>query len=539
MNFSALLKDKKMLAIAGGAVAFVIILIIILSISLTPKTSPDEKVITNKPIDIVTTQNIGQAIEIQALLAREGIDVEREISGSKSTLRMTKYTLAQKDRAIITIVQNGIMDKNIGLEIFDKGDFTSSKEDKRIRLARAINGELSRLIKKIQPIEDSTVFVSIPDNELFTEDKKAATATVQVKLPSDAKLDRNQVKAIQNLLIGSVRDLDASKISISDTNGNVYSNLISPEDNIMELLEENDQYMKNKVMAQLDRLIGKGKYVVTVSTYLRQSPIETSKIYYDPKTKAVTSEQRFNETLGDSSQDVNKATSAVSTFVPTGMSGASDTSSSRKYLRTAAELQYGVSKTQVSEIRNPGVIEEISIAVTLDRGALPPEMNINELKELVARAANPKVNPNNVEIAFSQKSSPFLMPEKSSQEDREGEGFPWLVLAVIGAVIAAGLFILNAKLKQSAEKHQQEINALYQKSEMQNDMIKRTQADAARLHEEMQKAAASKQVQPQAPQPIPQTHDLKETIEQIKSNLDHKGEEKFGKNLKSWIETTG
>jgi flagellar M-ring protein FliF len=537
MNFAALLKDKKMMAIAGGAIAIVVILIVILSVALTPKISPDEKVITEK-FDIVTTPNLGQAIEIQALLAREGINVDRVISGSKSTLSMKKYTLAQKDRAIIAIVQNGIMDKNIGLEIFDKGDFTSSKEDKRIRLARAINGELSRLIKKITPIEDASVFVSIPDNELFTDNKKPTTATVQVKLPSDGKLDRNQVKTIQNLLIGSVQGLEAGSISISDTNGNVYSNLISPEDNIMELLEENDQYMKNKVIAQLDRLIGKGKYVVTVSTYMRQAPQETNRVYYDPKTKAVTSEQRFNETLGDNAQDINKATSAVSTFVPSGVSGASDNSSSRKYLRSAAELQYGVSKTQVSEIRNPGMIEEISIAVTLDSGSLPPEMNVNQLKELVARAANPKVNSQNVEIAFSQKSSPFLMPEKSNQQPQDENPLPWVILLGIAAIIGVGLYFLNAKLKQSSERHQQEINALHQKSEMQNDMIKKTQADAVRFHEEMQRAAGE-QNKPQQAQPVQQTSDLKETIEQIKENLEHKGEEKFGKNLKSWIETTG
>ncbi len=51
---------------------------------------------------------------------------------------------------LAAIVRSGIVDQHIGLEIFDNGDFTSTKEDKKnTRLARAINGELARLIRKI------------------------------------------------------------------------------------------------------------------------------------------------------------------------------------------------------------------------------------------------------------------------------------------------------------------------------------------------------------------------------------------------------
>ena len=59
--------------------------------------------------------------------------------------------MSERDRALLAIVKSGLMDQNVGLEIFDKGDFTSTKEDKRIRLIRAVNGELSRLIPQNPP----------------------------------------------------------------------------------------------------------------------------------------------------------------------------------------------------------------------------------------------------------------------------------------------------------------------------------------------------------------------------------------------------
>ena len=98
---------------------------------------------------------MGKALEIQALLAKHGIVVARTVDGTKSLLKLRakncttaagKCTTEKRDMAIMLIVESGLYDQNVGLEVFDKGDFTSTKEDKRIRLVRAMNGELSRLI---------------------------------------------------------------------------------------------------------------------------------------------------------------------------------------------------------------------------------------------------------------------------------------------------------------------------------------------------------------------------------------------------------
>lgn len=99
-----------------------------------------------------------------------------------------KCTVTDRDNALIAIVQSGLVDQNVGLEIFDKGDFTSTKEDKRIRLARAMNGELARLIKKIPPIQNATVFISIPENTTMFDEQKPKTATVQIVLPNGENL---------------------------------------------------------------------------------------------------------------------------------------------------------------------------------------------------------------------------------------------------------------------------------------------------------------------------------------------------------------
>ena len=158
-NIQELLKDKKTLIIIAASAVVILAVFITMGIVAASHNSDKVTVQTEKklkgPLDLLTTDNLGKAIEIQALLAREGITVERKLDGTKSTLYLLDYTMSQRDAALLAIVGSGLMDQNTGLEVFDKGDFTSTKEDKRIRLARAINGELSRLIRKIDGIESA------------------------------------------------------------------------------------------------------------------------------------------------------------------------------------------------------------------------------------------------------------------------------------------------------------------------------------------------------------------------------------------------
>ena len=380
MDFKKLLENKILLAsIVGGVVLLLIVFIICGTIAASSKSKNDQIDVSKEPlkedVDLLTTDNLGKALEIQALLARNNIVAARAVDGTKSVLRlkkgdctpgMKKCTTEQRDRAIMVIVESGLYDQNVGLEIFDKGDFTSTKEDKRIRLVRAMNGELARLIRRIDGIENASVFISIPEQTMFSSMQKPVTATVQLQVAVGQTLNMGTIKAVSNLLLGSVSGLKNENISITDTNGHVYNSLVDAQSEMLARLQENDKYMQEKVQTQLNRLIGQGKYVATVSTFLKQAPVEKFTIEYDPQKKASVTEQTFSEGLGDQTMDTNKTTNAVSVYLPNGLpAGSSDSTQNRSYSRTARETQYGVTKVQTNEYMSPGTLEEISIAVTL------------------------------------------------------------------------------------------------------------------------------------------------------------------------------
>ena len=549
MNIKELMQNKTVFySVIGGTGAVLIIVILLICFAVSGKSSTGAGQVADKiqkeSFDIVTTDNQGKAIEIQTLLARHQIIAKRKVEGSKITVFLEggKYTNTQRDSALLEIVKSGLVDQNVGLEIFDKNDFTSTREDKRIKLARAVNGELSRLIRQLPNIDNASVLVSIPESTIFKADKKPINATVMLTVASGVKLDNSVIKSIKSLLLGSVVDLKAENISITDSNGNVYSSLVKSIDDQISKIQENDTYMQNKVAAQLDMLLGHGNYVVTVSTFLNQVPVEETSIQYDPSSKTSLTEQTFKEGLGDTSQDTNKGSDAVSVYLPNGLKNSSSTSSQNKnYERTASETSYGVGKVHKTKYYKSGIIEKISIAVTMNADAMPANMTEEELKEQIANAASPKVSPDDVSIAYAEVIDPYLAADRPvNLPVPDASGNPWwlaVVLMIAGLIV--GFVFVHKKLKDSSYEQEEELKQLKQKTTEQEKQIVDVNLKAAELIEKqtiLTQELLEHQKQLQLEKKKEAEVSLDEVIEEVTSDLEYGDSQKTVKELKSWIE---
>lgn len=570
-DLKTLTENKPLLYTIVGCIAVTIVMFIMMlgfmtsfgggngNASQNKQIKAAEKIIKNDPVTLFTTENAGKALEVQALLAREQIVATKVDSGSKTSIILKEYTADQRDRAFLAIVKSGLIDEHTGLEIFDKGDFTATKDDKKIRLVRAINGELARLIRKIPPIENAQVFVSIPEQTFFSQNQKPITATVQLTMPSGERLDNMKVKAISNLLLGAVHGLESDNISITDTNGTVYNSIIGASDDAIAKIEENDKYMQSKVNSQLDKLIGKGNYIATVSTFLKQAPIEKTSILYNPNQKTSVSEQRFQENLGDNHNDTSTTgMNPVSVYVPNGVKTAVQSGSSsqdRNYSRSAVETQYGVSKTQVNEYQSAGIIEEISIAVSIDESAIPSNMSMYELKTLIASAASPKVKAEDVSVAFVESNSLLLAPDKENELPQvEESGNPWWV---VGAILLLGLIMglnhIGKKVKNEAKKQEEELENLRIIAQTQEKQLQDVTQQASNLIAQQEQMAqnmieqrnqytlALEQVKSQAMVAQSQTpqrsNALSEAISELESDFNSMDENDAIEKLKNWIES--
>ena len=93
MDFNKLLQNKTLLiAIAGGVVLMLVLFIVCGAVASGPKSDNAQVDVSNEPlkedVDLLTTDNLGKALEIQALLAKHGIVVGRSVDGTKSVLKL-------------------------------------------------------------------------------------------------------------------------------------------------------------------------------------------------------------------------------------------------------------------------------------------------------------------------------------------------------------------------------------------------------------------------------------------------------------------
>lgn len=109
----------------------------------------------------------------------------------------------------------------VGWEIFDESRLGATDFDRRIQLIRAISGELSRTIRRIDGVEDARVQVVIPESKLFSATTSPVTASVLLRLRTGADLSPQKIKGIVHLVASSVENLQPENITIIDDSGRI------------------------------------------------------------------------------------------------------------------------------------------------------------------------------------------------------------------------------------------------------------------------------------------------------------------------------
>ena len=216
-----------------------------------------------------------------------------------------------------------------------------------------------------------------------------------------------------------------------------------------------------------------------------------------------------------------------------------DSSQERSYSRSATETQYGVSKTQLNEYLKPGMIEEISIAVTLERSVLPPEITEDDLKELVAHAASPKVDPDNVAIVFSDTVDPYLASDRPVNLPKPDEsGNPWWLAVALSAIGLVIVFkAVSDKVRQIQEANAMEVERLRQKEAEQDRELSDVNVRAAQLQSKQDELAQGLLEQQNREYiAIRSPQEMVNALETISGNIDSADSEVTADKIKSWIE---
>ena len=103
-----------------------------------------------------------------------------------------------------------------GFSLFDKPNFGISDFVQRVNYLRAIQGELSQTISRVDGIESAQVMLVMPENRLLVEYQKKPSASVFLKLRGNVPVPASTVNAIRFLVANAVEGLTPDGVSITD-----------------------------------------------------------------------------------------------------------------------------------------------------------------------------------------------------------------------------------------------------------------------------------------------------------------------------------
>jgi flagellar M-ring protein FliF len=178
----------------------------------------------------VIYSNLGlkDAANVIARLKELGIPYEIKEEGTAIAVPKDKSDEARLGLAEKNLPLGGV----VGWEIFDEARLGATDFDRRIQLIRAISGELSRTIRRIEAVQDARVQIVLPETRLFATTVAPVTASVLLKLKPGAELSPEKVNGIVHLVASSVENLQTENVTVIDDTGRILTAkvvMVTPE----------------------------------------------------------------------------------------------------------------------------------------------------------------------------------------------------------------------------------------------------------------------------------------------------------------------
>ncbi len=390
-------------------------------------------------------------------------------NGKNIKIPADKVYETRLDLAAMDLPQGG----GVGFEIFDKQSFALSDFVQKINYTRALQGELSRTISSLGPVESTRVHLAIPEKRLFKDQQKPATASVILKLTRGRKLSESQVQGIIHLVAGSIEGVEPEHVTVIDSNGKVLSSTssdaalggISPD--MLEFQHQVEQRLEIRAQDLLDTALGPNGSMVRVTATLDFSQVEKTEEIFDPEEPVIRSEQLNDEKSGSEiiggvpgvqsnlQGNVNKTTSA--------------TPPSSKSQKTT---NYEISKT-ISRIVNPvGTIQNLSVAVLVADRVIPakdkePEKIEPRSEEELSAIKNMITSALGLNTDRGDKLEVVSMPFVDSAQTAEADGvganmlYEYLPLAKYALALIGGLLVYLLMIKPLVTTMKEEVTEHY------------------------------------------------------------------------------
>ena len=321
----------------------------------------------------VLFRNIDPSVSAQVITQLEADGVNYKLADEGTILVPTKDVY--KERIAVASITN-IQGNNgrVGFELFDNKEFGATEDEQRVKFQRAIQGELSKTIESLEPIERAVVYIAFPKESVFTERQTPPTASVVVKLKTNTSLDLGQIDGIKRIVAGSVANLKVENVKIVTQDGIAIGEDTIALKNEQEAAKiaaqvrykhEFESRYENKIIDMIASFTGsKEKVTAKVTMEFDFSQTDSEREIFDPNS-VIRSEQNIEEhKIGRDKPDIGGVPGAVSNIGP--VQGIEDNKPAEQYDKTVSNTNYEISKQIIKTKPQFATIRRITAAVAVD-----------------------------------------------------------------------------------------------------------------------------------------------------------------------------
>ena len=209
--------------------------------------------------------------------------------------------------ARLKLAAEGVTDrKTIGYELLDQErGLGTSQFMETISYRRGLEGELARTIASMRGVRNARVHLAIPERSVFIRDAREPSASIFLEVFAGRRPEQEQIRAIVNLVAGSIPMMNRDQVTVVDQNGNLLtgeeSNLKTDTDRMKDQYEYTsriEERLSRRVASLISPIVGDGRYRAEVSADLDFSAVERAEELYNPEQQAIRSERELTEQRG-------------------------------------------------------------------------------------------------------------------------------------------------------------------------------------------------------------------------------------------------
>src|SRR3954464_3158137 len=194
-----------------------------------------------------------------------------------------------------------------GYELLDQSKLGASQFQQQVTYQRALEGEIAKSLRGVQGVNNPTVQLVLPQDDLFQDQATPATAAVILGNSADT-LQPGAVQGMASLVAGSVKGLKSDNVTITDSSGQV---LWPSTDGTGTgvgggTLKASAQaryanQLENQINAMLAATLGPGKAQVKVNADLNVDDTTKEQLTYDRKGTPLTQSKQSEKMKGSGS----------------------------------------------------------------------------------------------------------------------------------------------------------------------------------------------------------------------------------------------